>query len=355
MSFKNIRSGDNPFAFESLGQWAKELGVPARSLLHHSANGHFPVFTLPPRDVDYYLVHEEFLGRPVLDPGPAPMLSAQGAMGLILNNRDVTALAAGKHVEISEFHALIRKSLGWTEITPPIPDKSGRPDRNDGWQVIAFRRAPEMSAPVKLKITPNALYVRNMDVAALAQSLLSGQFVEDLLVAGKVVEDLPPYVSHKLQELIDANRLYWRNHLDINPSERERRRSETKRYLQENFRAHCDKKSSPMSLLSFAAYACEPSSDPESQQLSESSVTPHLLALLTAARLFWSPHLSYEAGHPTYPGRESMEDFMRFMGVRNQNMPIAATTVIRPEGVPTPVKPKPFADRLLKRRQALSP
>lgn len=353
MAFKNIPRGDDPFAYESLGKWAKDLGIPVRSLLHHSANGHFPVFALPPRDVDYYLIHEDFLYSPAPAPIPTPMLSAHGAMGLILNKADLSWLAAGKHVEVSAFYALIRKNAGWTEITPPVPNPSGEPDRNDCWQVVAYHRTPDVHGPLKLKIEPTRLYVRNMDIEAFAQSLRSGQFVNDLIVDGKIVEALPPYVSHKLREMIDANRLFWRNYLDDGIAAKERRRAGMQEYLKEDFRALCDKKTSPDSLLSFAILACDPSTVPATQPLGTSSLTPHLRALLTAAKLFWSPHCSYEASHATYPAREPMEDFIRFMGVRAQNAPIAATTVIRPEDVKTPEQPENPAARLLRPRQAL--
>ena len=73
MTFKNIRQGDNPFAFESLGHWAKELQIPARSLLHHSACGHLPVFALPPHEVDYYAVHEDSFSDPLPATARAPI------------------------------------------------------------------------------------------------------------------------------------------------------------------------------------------------------------------------------------------------------------------------------------------
>lgn len=356
MAFNNIRHGDNPFAYDSLRQWAKELRVPARSLLHHSAHGHLPVFALPPHGVDYYAAHENSFES--ISSAPAPIsITAQGAMGLVLADSDIAKLAAGKLVEVSRFNGLMRKNYGWPEITPPTPDRSDPSIRDDGWRIVAYRRAQAADAsentnkPLTLKITPSKLYVRNIEVAQFAQQLLAGQFVADLIVTGKVVEDLPPYVSEKLQEMVDANRLYWHNHLDIDIPEKERRQVETWKYLNQYFLEKCDKKTRPDSLLSFAADACDPSGVPATQRLGASSVTPDLQAMLTAAKLFWAPYCSYEASRATYPEREFIVDFLRFMGVRQANMASSATTIIRPESVNTP-SPERRLSTLLRPRQA---
>lgn len=284
-------------------------------------------------------------------------------MGLILAASDVAQLAAGKHaVEVSWFYALLRKNAGWAEVTPPIPDRSGHPVRADGWRVAVYNHASaadgargDIGAPIALKIAPTNLYVRNMDVAAFAECIQSGRFVEDLIIDGKVVENLPEYVSGKLREMFYANRLYWRNHLNVDRSEKERRRPETKKYLQEDFLGLCDKKSNPDSLLDFAVDACDPSSVPATQRLGTSSVTPSLQAMLTAAKLFWSPHLSYEKSAATYPAREAIEAFMRFAGIRNKNEPSSASTIIRPETVTTPAAQEGRLATLIRRRQASGP
>lgn len=280
---------------------------------------------------------------------------------MILAASDVAQLAAGKQVvEVTWFYALLRKNAGWTEVIPPIPDRSGHPVRGDGWRVAVYSHAPGADgarggtgAPTTLKIAPTNLYVRNMDVTAFAECIQSGQFVEDLIIDGEVVENLPEYVSGKLREMFCANSLYWRNHLKMDRSEKERCRPETKKYLQGDFLGLCDKKSNPNSLLDFAVDACDASVVPATQRLGTSSVTPSLRAMLTAAKLFWSPHLCYEKrSGATYPAREAIEAFMRFAGIRNKNEPSSATTIIRPEIVTTPAAQEGRLVTLLRRRQA---
>lgn len=361
MTLKDIRQGDNPFAFESLGHWARELQIPIRSLLHHAACGYLQVFALPPHEVDFYAIHEEFAADPASAPaGTARLLSAQGALGLIFEEADLFQLAAGELVKASRFYALIRKNAGWTEVVPPIPDRSDASKQELGWRVVAFRRAAAENTahqsipdPVSLRITPTSLYVRNMDVAMFAKCLLSGEFVNDLIIKGVVTEELPEYVSGKLREMADANRLYWRGYRDIDLPEKERRRTETRKYLQEDFWKLCDKKSNPESLLGFAADACDSASVPESQRLDTASATPDLRAMLTAAKLFWSPHWIYKAGNATLPNRASIEDVLRFMGMRKTNAASSAATILRPEKEIVSTLPERRATTLLTRRQAL--
>ena len=361
MTFKDIRDGDNPFAFESLRHWANELKIPARSLLHHAACGYLQVFALAPHEVDFYAIHEEFAANPAAAPaGAMLLLSARGSLGLVLEEDDLFQIAAGKLVETSRFYALIRKNAGWTEIVPPIPDRSGTSEQEPGWRVVAFRRSPVKETahrntpiPVSLRVSPASLYARNMDVTTFTKCLLSGQFVNDLIIKGIVTEELPEYVSGKLGEMLDANRLYWRGYKNIDPSEKERRRTEARKYLQEDFWKLCDRKSKPASLLDFAADTCDPTIVPESQRLDTATITPDLRAMLTVAKLFWQPHWIYKAGDATQPSRESVEHVLRSMGVRKTNAASSATTIIRPEKevISTLSERRPIT--LLKRRQAL--
>ena len=100
------------------------------------------------------------------------------------------------------------------------------------------------------------IYASDINVEEFVERLTSGHFIDDVFVAGRMVEDLPAYVSGKLGELIEANGLYWRNFQDIDPTEKERRQRETLEFLREDFLALCDKKTKPKSLLSFAASTC---------------------------------------------------------------------------------------------------
>jgi hypothetical protein len=344
-----------------LGHWAKELQIPARSLLHHAACGYLQVFALVPHEVDFYAIHEEFFADPSSAPAGATLpLSAEGAMGLILEEADLFQLAAGRHLEVSRFCALMRKNAGWTEFVPPTPSRSGATEQELGWRVAGLRRAAAEGSthrngaePVSLRIAPTSLYVRNMDVVKFAERLLKGEFVDDLIVNGMAVEDLPEYVSGKLREMVDANRLYWRGYKDIDLYEKERRRTETRKYLQEDFWNLCDKKSKPSSLLDFAADACDSANVPESQRLDTTSITPDLLAMLTAAKLLWSPHWIYKAGGATEPNRKSIEDILRFMGMRKTNAASSAATIVRPEEEIIPTLPERRTTTLLKQRQAL--
>lgn len=169
----------------------------------------------------------------------------------------------------------------------------------------------------------------------------------------RIVEELPTYVSGKLGELIEANRLYWRGYQSIDTSEKERRRSEFLNHLKEDFSQLCDKKSNNKTLVAFAATICDPTLLPESRRLHSTSVTPAMLALLTAAKLFWSAHCQGSQTYETYPNREAVIEFLRFMGLREADAASSGTTLIRPESARTPEPEKDWQTTMILRRQGV--
>jgi hypothetical protein len=299
MSIDSLRFSHSEQEFQPLGEWAKRLSIPARTLLHHGSQGDLRLFTLPPREfppreVDYYSVHEDFVrnsasplpyeAQPISMPEP-------GVMGLVLANEDCAALASGQKVEQAFFDVIIRKQGVWGNIIQPIAGRLGSKLRHDGWRIAAYKRitsaeqgAWDVHSPVVVKIAAVDIYARDVDVEAFIARLKSYQFIADVFLGDRIVEELPAYVSGKLREVIDANRLFWRNADGIDVPERQRRRGEVLKYLKEDFLGLCDKKTSPTSLLKFAASACDPALVPPSQQLLSTSVTPVMLALLTAAK-----------------------------------------------------------------------
>jgi hypothetical protein len=362
MAIQDIRFSQSSYEFRSLVQWAKELSIPVRTLLHHSSQGHLRLFALPPREADYFSVHADFIGSttpPAAHAQPISM-SAHGVLGLVLANEDIFHLAAGRRVEQPLFSALIRKQAGWAEIVHPIPGRLGSTLRDDGWYIAAYRKIASeegvqwsMHTPIVAKLAPVSIYARDIDVEEFVERLTSVDFIDDVFVDARIVENLPTYVSGKLCELIKANRLYWPNHKVIDATEKERCRREALTFLKQDFLALCDKKTKPESLLSFAASACDPTLVPQSKSLDWTSATPDILTLLSAAKLFWSAHCRYEQTHETYPARDTIVDFLRFMGMRESNAASSGTTLIRPEGMTTPALPERRTSTLLRPRQAL--
>jgi hypothetical protein len=363
MSLDDLRFSHSEQDFQPLGEWAKRLSVPAKTLLHHGSQGDLRLFTLPPREVDYYSVHEDFVGNGDLSlPYEAQPISMPepGVMGLVVPNDDLAELAAGRRVELKFFSAIIRKQTIWGNIIQPIAGRLGSSLRPEGWRIAGYKRITsteqgtwDVHSPVVVKLSAVNIYARDVDVEDFVSRLRSYQFIADVFPGDRIVDELPPYVSGKFRELIDANSLFWRNADGIDAPERERRRGEVLKYFKEDFLGLCDKKTNPTSLLKFAASACDPTLVPPSQQLLSTSVTPAMLALLTAAKLYWSAHCKYGQTRETYPDQEALLSFLRFMGLQEGNTAASGRTLIRPEGVPTPVPQKDWLTTVKLKRQWL--
>jgi len=52
--------------------------------------------------------------------------------------------------------------------------------------------------------------VRDVDLKAFIRSLTSYEFISDLYQDKKLVDEMPSYVSEKLQEIVFVNRVYWK-------------------------------------------------------------------------------------------------------------------------------------------------
>jgi hypothetical protein len=361
VAFQDIRLSPKEQDFQPLGEWAKRLAIPARTLLHHASQGSLRLFTLPSPDVDYYSVHEDFVGN-AADPMPyeaQPIsMPEPGVMGLVLASDDCAQLAAHGKVAQPFFRSIIRKQGIWGNIIEPI---SGRPRstiRPNGWRIAAYKRMNSGNgewnahSPVAAGITPFNVYARDVDIEAFLTGLKTYQFVIPLFQDDHIAEELPKYVSGKLRELFFANRIFWRDATTTDVPERERRRAELKKYLKQEFLEYCDKKSKPESLLAFAADACDPMALPQSQRFHSTSVTPAMLTLLTASKLYWSAHCELGQGHDTYPDQKALLSFLQFMGLQG-NTAVSGRTLIRPEGLGTPEPAPDPLSRLLARRQGL--
>ena len=125
------------------------------------------------------------------------------------------------------------------------------------------------------------------------------------------------------------------------------------KYLSGDFLELCDKQTNPESLVKFAANACDPLGDPRSELFPTTSVTPTMLALLTASKLYWSAHCIHGEARETYPDQEALVAFLRFMGLKKGNTAVSGRTLIRPEGIRAPEPEQDWLTTQLKRRQAL--
>ena len=346
MTLHDIHLNHSELEYQSLREWAKRLSIPAGTLLHHGSQGDLRLFTFPPYAVDYYSVYQPSIVDPTAslrgEAQPVAMPES-GVMGLVLEKEDCAQLASGRTVEQKFFSTIIRKAATWGYIIQPVRAFQSKLPL-DAWRIAAYKGITPTQeegespfhSPVVVKISAWRVCIRDVDVADFIARLTSCEFIADVAFERRIVEELPPYVSGKLRELINANRLFWTDSHATNSAEKEERRAEVQNYLKKGFLELCDKKSNPKTLLAFAVAAADPALVPQSQRFPATSVTPTMLALLTAAKLYWSAHCESAPTLETYPGREQIVEFLRFMGLRETNAASSGATLIRPEAVRTP-------------------
>ncbi|MBB6600292.1 hypothetical protein [Luteimonas sp. MC1825] len=280
-------------------------------------------------------------------------------MGLVLAADDCAKLAAGLGVEQAFFKAVIYKQMIGGELLSPTRGRFGSSLRPDGWHISAYKKITsadegDWSAhdPISVKVAPVNVYARDVDVDTFIVGLRTYAFIDDLFLDNeRIVDELPSYVSGKLTELVDANRIFWRNANEPDVSEKARRRAGASNYLQEDFLDLCGKTSKPNSLLAFAIDACDPTALPHSKRLLSTSVTPAMLALLTASKLYWSAHCALGQTRDTYPDQEAILSFLRFMGLQTGNTAASGRTLIRPEGVRSPDAQPDWLTTIMRRRK----
>lgn len=345
LSDLEIRYG--PRECRSLKGWEQRLSIPARSLLHHASQGRLDVFISPPlRQVQYALLRVTEDARPLTE-GPLIWLSKDELLGFVPDSSTLAALLDGLPIEVDSFDTVICNNLSWDSNRGLVPSTHGHRFRPIGWRAGAFlildsgESGAEQATDLPLSdgyivrldrfiVRPDDIYIRDADVKTFITSLKSYDFISDLFHNGAFTEEMPSYISGKLKEIIEANHVFWREHEGLGVEVRARKRAGTLEYLNDEFLSLCDKKTKPESLVQFAAAVCDPTYVAESKKLGYSA-TPQLLALLTAAKLFWSP-ISVQNDKPeTHPSREEVVWLLRFMGLTETNAASYGATIIRPE------------------------
>lgn len=355
-SFKSVQFSPSMTAFRSVAEWSNVLNLPVGAIIYHSNECHIRVFMQLSWDADFCSFDASSFSQQ--EPTDAIKMTTAGVIGLVLTPEDIRKLAAGNLVRTSIFSALLRKNYGWIEMVAPIvhPWNISLPPENR--RIGIERPVPqsegnsECPSLYEFAISPTGACILDQDMERFREHLYHGGFTNDIFFDSKIVEELPPYVSVKLKELIEANRLYWRNYVDADTAEHDRRRARMREYLQEDFIANCDEQTSKEGLLEHAIRFADPTAVHESKRLQPSaSATENLLILLTAAKLFWAPHLACNHSYETYPDRDAMAAFLRFMGMSSSNAATAGVAIIRPEGIDKPPRPLKGTIRLTKKRQ----
>lgn len=352
-NIKELGNHEREHECQPLKTWSKRLFIPPASLLHHASQGHLTLFVIPRfHGAAYFSAHEDVIGdvdgikyRPPLG-SVEPLCQAVALgerdelFGLVLNAKDCSQLANTGTTEATSFDAVFRKHFGMVRREDPMPGRLGNPLRPEGWRIVGYREGeggepadPSHSPLTTEHLSLSNVYARDVDIAAFYDQLNSWQFIGEFHADGGIIEDVPLYVSAKLDRMIEINRNLWRAHAKLGGDEKTKQRQYAEKQLLKTFEDLQDKKKAgkPQELAKFAADVCDraQASLPNDWKY---YVTPRLLTLITAAKIFWSaPHVKLK-DPLSHPDRLDVEAFLRAAGFRGKGEASAATTLIRPEG-----------------------
>lgn len=355
-------------ASSTVEEWSGRLGIPAAALLHHAGCDELKVFFVPSGNyaLRYVSIKNIDLDS-YFDPKPPPVASealigspcmAGRICGIFLDAGHCAELSKTPFTRVTFHKEMLRNSLSFIVAINSGRDSWGRdlpsdtriamfplsaPDyfnEAEGKKVStaqhiekqAWNRSAEeyLRTPVSFLVRASHVRIRDVDMADFLSRVRTFAFIHDMFDGQAIADALPGFVSKKLAELVAANRLFWSEPAGLNPEEREARREEVLAYLSGDFRDHCNKRSNPKSLMEFAADACDPRLVPQRDRIPLApSVTPTMLALLTASKLFWAPGSTI--GGAADPDRDAVVAFLRSMGVSVKNGAEAGATLLRPE------------------------
>ncbi|MFK2876401.1 hypothetical protein [Rhodanobacter hydrolyticus] len=336
---------------QPLQTWSKRLSIPPASLLHHASQGHLTLFTIPQFcKASYFSIHEDLIREGQENSSPLGSGEAinqsiyvgprDEIYGLILSAEDCSQLAKTGNADVASFDAVFRKHFGMVRRDDPTPGRLGNPLRPEGWRIVGYREGeggepadPSHSLLITEHLNWKNVYARDADIAAFFDRLNSWQFIEEFCVDGGITEDVPAFISTKLDRMIDVNRNLWRDHAKLDDNEKTKRRQYVEKLLRETFEEVQDKKKAgnPRTLAKLAASICDRTNASLTTDWKH-YVTPRLLTLITTAKIFWSaPHVNLE-DPLSHPDRSDVEAFLRKAGFQGKGEASAATTLIRPEG-----------------------
>lgn len=368
----NMSNDDN--ASSTVEQWSRRLGIPAATLLHHAGRDELKVFFIPPGIYTPRYVSTKDIDLGSYDspkPPPVPATALTGSpyisgrlYGIYLEAARCAELSTAAQARVTFHTEMLQDTLPsivainsenntWGRDLPsdarivmfPVsaPDyftEGEGEGEGEGKKITisqhidkqAWNRSPEeyLRTPVSFLVRAGHVRIRDIDMADFLSRIRTFAFIQDMFDGKAIADSLPDFVSRKLAELIAANRLFWSESAGLNAEEREARRKEVLGYLSGDFKNHCIKQSSPMSLIKFAAASCDPHLVPQMAKISLApSVTPSMLALLTASKLFWAA--SSTIGGTADPDKNVVITFLRSMGIKEKNGAEAGATLLKPE------------------------
>ena len=368
MTPEELNLSNDGNASSTVEEWSRRLGISAATLLHHAGRNEIKAFFIPPGTYTHRYVCIKNIDLDSYDsPKPPPIppqaligspYAAGGLFGIYLDAARCAELSKAPHTRATFHTEMLQDTLPsivainsdrntWGRDLPSdtriVMLPVSAPDyltEDEGKKISisqyiekqAWNRSAEeyLRTPVSFLVRAAHVRIRDVDMGDFLSRILTFAFIHDMFDGKVIADSLPDYVSRKLVELIAANRLFWSESARLNTEEREARRKQVSAYFSGSFKSYCNTMSKPRSLMKFAANAADPYLVPKKFKLQLTpSLTPSMLALLTAAKLFWSA--SSNVGDAAEPDKEAVVAFLRSMGVK-RNGAESGATLLRPEG-----------------------
>ena len=351
---------NGPFAFRTLEQWEKKLRIPARTLLHHAAQGRLAVFVQRPfQPVRYFIVRTDTAASPLEEASLVPLCNDELA-GFVPSTDQLEVLIRDGVIKVDAFETAICRNLYWDPCRGLHPGAPWSTVRPAGWLITAYAHeelcyllddhnsttplllpiAGTLPDPVAFYVLPDHICIRDRDIESFLRTLASYSFISDLFLNMKFTSDLPTYLSAKLIEMIEVSKTLWKETKENKAVDFSRTRGAVLNYLGEAFR-ELSEDQDHRNLVEFAARLCDPILDPKSNYRNSRAPT-RLLSLVTAAKLYWSPTYIRAELPGTHPAKPEIESFLRH-DFDELNAASIAATLIRPEhmkrGRPIPMAP----------------
>ena len=364
MTFVRKKRPELDGAYYPLMELAQRLPISVEHLLQKAGEGWLEVFVRPPEQTRLFSVHEDAVD--IDDPRlrvskavrhvqpPDEIDSRPGNMssfpieGLVLSRTDCHELRAKRCVRKYLFDYGIKTSGNWLEgVNPTIPNffHESKKLAEEGWRIACYGRYEAIpfipgvgySQPIGIDVTAANLFVTMRSIDQFFDGIDTNKYVEELFCDGNVATDRPPYFSAKLNYLIDVSERFWRTRTPDSSADdiaASRLRAQAK-LASDDFRSLFKKGEASDEAVDAAVRFITPVfarklSTEEERKASPGYITPEMLTLMAAAKLFWGASHVDMAAVDTHPKKEHIDKWLRRMGLKD-NDPSTGTTILRPE------------------------
>ena len=376
--------------YYTLVELAARLEIPVDHLLEQAAAGWLEVFVRLPDQTTVFSVHEDAIDnddplsgiskvvRQVqppdeIDSRPANMANSS-IEGLVLTGHDCREIRAKRCIRQRLFPYGLTTKIIWLESVDPHTPNAFHPNKRlgaGGWRLACYSRYAPMpflpgigyAQPMGIDITPANLLVTMRSVETFFDNIDTNKYVEELLCDGKVVSERPPFFSKKLNYLIDVNEQCWRMRTpDSSKEDLSASRLQAKKLMADDaFRSLFGKTKASDIVVDAAISFITPvfarkNSTEAGREAAPGHITPEMLTLIAAAKLFWGPSHVDVSVVDTHPRKQQIDPWLRRMGLKDNDASYG-TTILRPEaaafGRPIPKATKKRSPKL--RRPAIAP